>query len=294
MLLAAFGFAAMGVCVKLAARTQAVSEIVFYRSLIALALSWAVLRWQRLPLATPEWRLQLGRGLSGFASLAAYFYAIALLPLATAVTLNYTSPLFFAILLWGFGGVAWRPAMSTALVAGFVGVAWLLQPTLSGERWLGGMVGLASGAGAGVAYFSVRALGRRHEPIARTVFYFSLISTIGGLLWCAGAREFRPMDGPSALLLLGVGLFATMAQLAMTQAYKAGDALLTASLAYSAVIFASLFGIILWGETLRPDAWLAIALIVASGIASTALARRRAPMPAAAGAAEDYYSGAAR
>jgi S-adenosylmethionine uptake transporter len=273
MLVAAFGFAAMGVCVKFAAASHSVGEIVLYRSLIALVVSGALLKWQGLKFATPEWKLQAYRGLSGFVSLLAYFSAIALLPLATAVTLNYTSPLFFALLLWSFGGVPWRPAFSLTLLAGFVGVGWLLQPTLQGEQWFGGVIGLFSGAVAGLAYFNVRALGARGEPVARTVFYFSLVSTLGALAWM-GFSEFSRLDLRSGLLMLGVGLFATAAQLAMTRAYKHGDALLSASLAYSAVIFASLFGIVFWQETLRPDAWGAIALITASGIAATVVSRR--------------------
>jgi S-adenosylmethionine uptake transporter len=75
------------------------------------------------------------------------------------------------------------------------------------------------------------------------------------------------------LLLLGMGSLATLAQLAMTRAYKRGKTFLSASLAYTTVVFASLFGMLIWQETLSVDAWLAIALIVASGIVSAHYSR---------------------
>ena len=85
--------------------------------------------------------------------------------------------------------------------------------------------------------------------------------------------EFHPIDLRGGLLLLGVGSFGTLAQLAMTRAYKRGKTLVSASLAYSTVIFASLFGMLFWQEALSLGAWLAIALIVASGLVATWFSR---------------------
>ena len=72
---------------------------------------------------------------------------------------------------------------------------------------------------------------------------------------------------------LGVAGFATGAQLAMTRAYTRGKTLLSAALAYSTVIFSSLFGALFWGEMLAASAWLAVALVVLSGVAATHFSR---------------------
>ena len=80
-------------------------------------------------------------------------------------------------------------------------------------------------------------------------------------------------DGYRILRILGVGGFGALAQLAMTRAYKRGSTLVSASLAYSTVIFASLFGVLLWDEVLPLTAWLAIGLIVASGLLASAQSR---------------------
>ena len=272
MIVASFLFACMGVCVKLAAQYFSAAEIVFYRSTVALLLMFVLVRVRGIPIATPHWRFQLWRGASGFVSLLLYFYAISMLPLATAATLSYTSPLFLTLYLVWFGKMRLRAAMAGALALGFAGVVLLLRPTFHADQLLGGCLGLASGMLAGVAYFNVKELGERGEVEERTVFYFSLLSAVGSGAWMT-LFEFHHVTPYGALLLLGVGGLGTAAQLAMTRAYKRGRTLMAASLAYSTVIFASLFGVLFWHERLSFGAWLAIVLIVASGVAATFFSR---------------------
>ena len=271
MIAASFLFACMGVCVKFAAETHSAVEITFYRSFISLILMFGLVRLRGVALATPHWRWQVTRGAVGFSALFSYFYAITLLPLATAVTLNYTSAIFLALYL-GFAGMRMRRGMLGALVLGLVGVIMLLKPTLHADQLVGGLVGLGSGVLAGRAYFSVRELGARGEPETRTVFYFSLVSSVGAAIWLAFS-DMHAVDLRSGLLLLGVACFATVAQLAMTRAYSRGKTLMSAALAYSTVIFSSLFGMLFWGEVMDAASWLAIGLIVASGVAATHFSR---------------------
>ena len=75
-------------------------------------------------------------------------------------------------------------------------------------------------------------------------------------------------------VLIGMGASATLAQLAMTRAYKEGDVLIVGSLSYSTVAFTSLLGILLWSEWLAPGEWLGLALIVASGVLATRVGNR--------------------
>jgi drug/metabolite transporter (DMT)-like permease len=271
MLVASLLFACMGVCVKLAAATHSAVEITFYRSFISLLIMFVLVRLRGVRLATPHWRWQISRGVVGFAALFAYFYAIILLPLATAVTLNYTSAIFLAIYL-ALAGMRMSGGILGALLVGLLGVAMLLKPTLHADQLSAGLIGLGSGVLAGMAYFSVRELGARGEPETRTVFYFSLVSSVCAGLWLLFG-ELHAVDLRSGLLLLGVASFATAAQLAMTRAYMRGKTLLSAALAYSTVIFSSLFGVLLWGEVLDAAAWFAIGLIVLSGIAATHYSR---------------------
>jgi drug/metabolite transporter (DMT)-like permease len=282
MLLAALGFALMGALVKLGATKFSSSELVFYRSLFGLITVSLYLRSQKLSLATPVLFKQMSRALVGFASLVLFFYAIAHLPLATAMTLNYTSPLFLALLSPFLLQEPLKRTLLLALIIGFIGVSLLLKPTLNSGNALAGSLGLLSGLGAAWAYVHVKQLGQQNEPDTRTVFYFTLVSTVLAGLWMLMAPQLHGLDGISSELLsgfhrlnwqdmpllIGLGATATVAQLAMTRAYRTGDTLVVASLAYTTVVLASLFGVLWWGEQLSIGDCLAISLIVLSGLIS--------------------------
>lgn len=271
MLVASLLFSGMGLCVKLAAQKFSVAEIVFYRAFISLLIMAALVRLRGIPVSTPHWRVQLSRGLFGFTALYAYFQAIALLPLATAITLNYTSSIFLAL---GLVFAGWRRQwrMLLPLLCGFFGVVLLLNPTWRADQLLGGLIGLVSGLLAAVAVYNVRELGALGEPESRTVFHFSLISSLCAGVWLS-CNELHAIDWQGGLILLGVGFFASGAQLAMTRAYARGHTMLAAALAYSTVIFASLLGAIFFAERLDADAWAGMALIVASGIVASRFSR---------------------
>ncbi len=267
MLVAALGFAVMGALVKIGAQKFSSAELVFYRSLFGLVVIWLYICQQKLPLATPVIHKQLSRALVGFASLVLFFYAIAHLPLATAITLNYTSPLFLAVFTPLLLNEKPKRILLIALLIGFAGVSLLLKPSLNHDDWLAGCSGLLSGIGAALAYVHVKQLGNANEPDWRTVFYFTLLSTIGAGIWMI-FDSFHQLDWQDLLVLLGLGSTATIAQLAMTRAYRTGDTLVVASLAYVTVLLASMFGVIWWHEHLSPDEWIAIGLIILSGVIS--------------------------
>jgi S-adenosylmethionine uptake transporter len=271
MIVASFMFAGMGVCVKLAAEAgYAPAEIVLVRSIVALVIMSIIVYWRGVPLATPHWKHQLNRGVTGFCSLTVYFYAITLLPLATAVTLNYSSPIFLMLLLMAFRGLRPNGGLVLAMGCGFAGVAFMLHPTFAADAWFGGTMALASAFLGAMTYFDVRELGIRGEPETRTVFYFSVISTLLASIWIIFAPATdAPLTLPGFCTLAGVGIFATLAQLSMTRAYARGNVLLTASLAYSTVVFSTFFAILFWGDRLDMLEILGMALIVLAGIAAS-------------------------
>jgi drug/metabolite transporter (DMT)-like permease len=275
MIAASLLFAGMGVCVKLGSAQFAAAELVFWRGMVSTLLIGGYILLRGLSLATPHARTHVVRGFSGFVSLVLYFYSISMVPLATAVTLNYTSPLFLALLLVLWMKEPVRRGFYAALSAGFIGVVFLLQPTLGRDQLLGALFGLGSGIISSVAYLNVRRLGELGEPEWRTVFYFSALSALCGLPWMLLANPFHAIDLRGGLLLLGVGGFGVLAQLCMTAAYKRGKTLVSASLAYTTVVFSSIFGMLLWDEILPWQGWVGAVLVVASGLFATALSRRK-------------------
>ena len=180
----------------------------------------------------------LWRGISGLVSLLMFFYCLTELPLATAISLNYTWPLFVAL----FSTLILKEHMHwpliCAILVGFAGVILLLRPTLPEDHWMAGLLGIASGFFAAIAYINVKQLGNLGESEWHVVFYFTLISTLATGLWLL-FTAFSPITW-HGLLLLGTGITATLAQLAMTRAYHQGATLVVTSLGYSTVLFASL------------------------------------------------------
>lgn len=274
MVVAAVLFSAMGVLVKFAAREFSAPELVFYRSVFGLVVLYISVRVRGQSLATPCLRLNLGRGAIGSAGIFLHFTAIGLLPLATAVTLNYTAPLFLALATILFMGERPRWQSVFAVALGFLGIVFLLHPSLDKNQLLYGLVGLGGGFCGGMAFLSTRELGLRGEPSWRVVFYFTLVATIVSGAWTliSGLHGVPLARIP---LLLGIGASATLAQLAMTRAYREGHVLVVGSLSYFTVVFTGALGMLLWGEYLDWGEWLGMGLVVASGVLS--VVARKAP-----------------
>lgn len=272
MVLASFLFATMGVCVKLASADYNAAEIVFYRGLIGLVAMFGISRLQQCSLRTNHAAAHLWRSLSGVTALSLWFYAIGQLPLATAVTLNYTASVWMALFLMGsavvMGTARVDKRLVVAIAVGFIGVACILRPTLNENQLWAGVVGLLSGMLSAMAYLQVAALGRLGEPEVRVVFYFSLGSVVvGGIsTWVMGANE-HSLRGVA--LLLGVGLLATAAQWAMTRAYAGGNRLVNASLQYLGIAYSFIYGVIIFNDVITTLAVVGMLLVVGAGIAAT-------------------------
>jgi S-adenosylmethionine uptake transporter len=284
MILASLFFATMSVCIKYAAPHFDTFEMVFYRGLIGMAFMAMLCRAQNVPLRTQIPMMHVWRSVIGVASLSAWFYAIAHLPLATAMTLNYMSGVWVAAFLIGGTLVMGRvqdigrqgPLVLT-VIAGFSGVVMILRPTIEQNQLFAGVIGLLSGFGAALAYMQVAALGRLGEPESRTVFYFSVGTTVVGAvaILFTGAS---PWSWPAALWLVPIGVLAALGQLSMTMAYTKGSTLVVANLQYSGIVFAALYGLFLFGDQIPWIGWAGMLLIVASGIAATALRSRTLPL----------------
>jgi S-adenosylmethionine uptake transporter len=270
MLAAGLAFALMGVCVKLGAAHHSAAELVFWRSLAQVLVAWAVLAHAGVPLRTTRLGMHVHRGVAGFASLFMFFYALTALPVATAMTLNYASPVFLAMLLAVLARERPDAKLAGTVLLGFAGVALLLRPAFEQALWWPGLVGLFSGAISAVAYWNVRELVRAEEPEARVVFYFGLFALAGSLVWMA-PQPWHPPTRESAPWLAGVGAFGAFGQLAMTRAYGKGSTLVVAALSYSGIVFASVLGIAVFGDRLPAIAWAGIVLIVVAGIAAVRL-----------------------
>lgn len=268
MLVACAMFALMGACVKLASDYDAnMPQIILFRGIPSVILLFLWTQYHKKSLRPKSWKAHLLRNGFGVTSMWLGFMALSMLPLSTAISLNYTAPLFIGFWMLLFGGTQRDPIRIIAVMFGFLGVVAVLRPSLHAEQLPYALLGLMAGACAAVAMMQIRQLGRLGEPEWRTVFIFSTFVCISGGVTLT-VLGWPTLGWQAYLALIGVGVSGLFGQLAMTRAFGLGSALLTAVLQYSTIIFAALLGIVVWGDLPDVMAWGGMALIIVSGLIS--------------------------
>jgi drug/metabolite transporter (DMT)-like permease len=264
-------FASMGVAVRIVSDTLPNEAIVFFRNLFGLVLLAPLLVRRGLPgLQTSVPHLHLLRGVAGVSAMYCFFYAISHMPLAEAMVLKLTSPLFIPLvaLLWLQEGVSGRVWLAIGL--GFTGVLLIMRPGLEGFSPVA-LIAVLGGVFAALAKVTVRRLSRT-EPTLRIVFYFALIAA---LVSCVPMTWAWVDPSPQALAwMLAVALFATLGQLCLTQGLSMAPAARMGAFGYFSVIFGAAYGWLLWDERLL---WWTLAgslLIFFSGILAGSSGRK--------------------
>ena len=294
MIAASFVFASMGVCVKFASSYFNSAELVFYRGILGIGFMALYAQWSGVSLRTKLLSMHAWRSVIGVFSLSAWFYAIAHLPLATAMTLNYMSSVWIAAFLVGGTLMMDKPKpgeptapsqgpLVLAILASFVGVVMLLRPAIDQNQTFAGLIGLLSGLGAAFAYLQVMAIARMGEPETRTVFYFAVGTAVAGGLGML-VVGVSPWNWQHALWLPPLGLLASLGQLCLTKAYSMtstsgnhNGTLMVANLQYSGIVFAAIYSLVLFGDQIPLLGWAGMALIILSAVVATALRARAAP-----------------
>ncbi len=269
VVLAAACFAAMGATIKVVSAHLPNTMVVFFRNLFGLL---ALIPWLirvRPGLGTRRLGLHVFRVVIGLTGMYCFFGAIPHLALSEAVLLNYSAPLFIPFIAYFWLGEQVAPAVRMAIVLGFIGIMLILKPT-PGLFQPAGLVALLAGMMAATAMTSIRRLSAT-EPTARIVFYFSLFATLISAVPLAWTWQ---MPSPTDLLLLSlVGCLATTGQLLMTRGYSLAPAAQVGPFIYSSVVFAGLYGWLLWDETPGPVTLAGMLMVVLAGV----LAIRRQP-----------------
>ena len=280
MVLGSFLFATMAVGIKVASADFNTFELVFYRGVVSVVFMTLVLRARRTSLRTAVPAMHAWRSVIGVLSLGAWFYAIAHLPLATAMTLNYMSGVWVAAFVVGgallYGQTQRQGPLMVTVLASFAGVVMMLRPTLDQNQLFAGLVGLLSGMGAALAYMQVTALGRVGEPEGRTVFYFSVGAVVAGLVGIVftGLTPWSAVSWQAGAWLVPIGILASLGQWCMTRAYSRGSTLLVANLQYSGIIFAAVYSLVLFGDQIPLVGWAGMGVIATSGLLATVLRSR--------------------
>ena len=271
MLISALAFALMSALVKEAGQLGIpLLQIIFVRAVISVVLSLVdILRAGVHPLGHRR-VLLFGRGLSGFLALTGVFYALLHLSMAQATLLQYLHPVFTAVLAFVF--LAERPNAATlaCIALSLLGLLCMLAPywenSAQAPASLWSIVaGLGGALGSGIAYTLVRKLVATEHPSV-IVLYFPLVCVPGTLL--LGGADFAWPSATGWWVLLGVGCFTQIGQLALTKAMQLDAASRVTSLSYVQIIFAAVLGWSLFGEIPTQATFLGGGLILLGAVVS--------------------------
>ena len=282
-LCAAASIATMAMLVKLAGeRGVHVVEILFWRQALTLPMfTGYMLVAGRLALIRTE---RLGghakRTISGMLGMVLNFSALILLPLAEATTLNFTAPIFavlLSILLLRetVGIYRWG-----AVLAGFLGIIVIAQPGSGHIPLFGALVALGAAFMIALVSIQLQELGRTEQPLT-VVFWFAALST--PVLAIGVPFVFHSHDGLTWLVLIGAGFFGGIGQLFLTASLRYGAVASVIVMDYSALVWATAYGWLVW-DTLPPaQTWLGAPLVVGAGLLIAwrehRLAKARQPRP---------------
>jgi len=259
MLFASFLFAIMGGFAKELSSSMSSLEVVFFRNIFGVFLIGFMVFKNPIQQQGGKPFLLFFRGLMGFIALLAFFYNIAHISLADAMTFAKTAPVFTAFFAYIFLKEKMSPYGWLALFIGFIGIVLITQPqglTFSKTD----LLGIFSGLGAALAYTSVREL-KKYYDTKSIVLSFMLTGTLGPLVLLAldpyvqvqgldfMFADFTMPHGIDWLYIAGLGLFATMAQMYMTKAYGETKAGVVGAVSYSNIVFAIIIGLLL-GDSL--------------------------------------------
>ena len=251
ILLSAFCFAWMNVCVRMSGDVPTLQKS-FFRNLIAAGVAAVMLARQGggfRPASRKNWPLLLARGLCGTVGVLGNFYALDHLLLSDASMLNKMSPFFAVLASMLFLKEKLAPVQIAALAGAFCGALCIIKSTFSNLNLTASLVGFAGGIGAGFAYTFVRMLGQRGEKGSYIVFFFSLFSCLVALPYVVFAGE--PMTVAQTLWLIGAGVTAAGGQFAITAAYRCAPAREISVFDYSQVIYSAIIGFFVFGDV--PD-----------------------------------------
>lgn len=263
ILLAAFFFSAMSVFVRLAGDVPTMQKA-FFRNIVAAVVAVIILLRSGKEISLPKKSLPtlLMRSIFGTIGILANFWAVDHLGIADANMLNKLSP-FFAILMSIFilgekpNRIEW-----ISVVLAFIGAAFVAKPS-SGIVSLPALIGILGGFTAGTAYTYVRRAGLQGVRGPIVVAFFSTFSTL--VLLPNLLMNFAPMSAGQFIFLLLAGCSAAGGQLSITAAYQHAPARDISVFDYSQVVYAAVFGLLLFGEI--PDVWSIIGYVIIIGTA---------------------------
>tara|TARA_B000000475_G_scaffold207661_1_gene169748 strand:- start:2240 stop:3193 length:954 start_codon:yes stop_codon:yes gene_type:complete len=263
MIFGSICFGTMNALVKWTSVNADVWMIIFIRSLV-IALAVAIFaRFQGTSLRMNDPKKMFLRCLVGLIAMILYFSALALIPIGQAVTLQYTAPLFVALLSGSLIREKVSVSVLISLTTAFIGIILIVSPDLDSIN-PNALLALGSGFFAGLAYIFVRDLRKTDSP-STVVFWFAAFSVLGSVI--QASPELSNLTWKMTAALIGIGIGAGGGQVGITMAYHQANAAWVSAFSYLTVIIATIYGIILFDEVLSTKIIIGGLLIIGSGVA---------------------------
>ena len=263
MIFGSISFGTMNALVKWTSVNADVWMIIFVRSLV-IALAVAIFaRFQGISLKVKDRRKMFLRCLTGLIAMLLYFTALSLIPIGQAVTLQYTAPLFVALLSGRLISEKVSSSVLVLLMTAFIGIVLIVSPDFDSID-SNALLALGSGLFAGLAYIFVRDLRKTESP-SSVVFWFAAFSVLGSMVQAVPNLSALSLEMVAALIGIGVG--AGGGQVGITMAYHKANAAWVSAFSYLTVIIATIYGIILFDEVLSTKIIIGGLLIIGSGVA---------------------------
>lgn len=270
MILSAFGFALMGVFVKMAYHQGIpVLEIVAFRSLVSAVLSFLDIRRKAIPVWGKRKGLLFARGAVGALTLICVYYSMTSLPYAVATVLQYLHPMFTAILAFLFLRERIHSATIICILFSLTGLIVIVRPEFlfagfSGQfPQLAILAAIVGAMGSAVAYVLVRKLSATESPSV-IILYFPVIALPVSLLLLGDG--FVMPNGVTWIVLISVGIATQVGQLGLTKAMQTETASKATSFSYLQVLFAAALGWLVFAEMPTVWTWIGAGLIVTGAL----------------------------
>lgn len=263
-------FSLMVLSIRLASAQLHAFEVAFFRSLFGMLAALPLLRLHGVGLLrTTQLPRYVVRCVLGTLAMMCSFWAIANLPLAHAVSLSYSSPLFVTIAAALWLGEQVRARRWSAVVAGFIGVLVIVRPGTAGFSW-GSMVAVTGAVISAVVAIQIKQLTRT-EPADRVVIWTTILWVPMSLL--PALAVWQGPQGITWLWVAAAGVFGTAGHMFWTRALNIGDVSALSPISYLQLPIVALLGWLLFAEVL--DAWTIVGAAVILG-ANGYIARREA------------------
>ena len=265
MLTAVALFALMDAGLKLLAPHYPPLQVAALRGMSSLpfVLVWVLCTANVRSLLRVHWPLHLLRGVLGIGMMVGFVYGLRSMPLSTAYSITFIAPMLVTAMAGPLLGETVGRQRWLAIGIGMLGMLVILRPTGQGVATAGGLAVLIAAACYAASAITVRMLAQRDSVQAMVLWFLVLLSLGAGLLAAPG---WVPVQGSDVWIIAGVGLAGSLAQVALTEAFRRGEASLIAPLEYTALFWVVCLDLLLWGVLPDTVTWIGAGIIVASGL----------------------------